>query len=187
MTINKNLPEISWCNKCVYPTSSAVSLVFDEEGICSGCRTHEEKKNIDWDERLKWLLNDIEQYRKPSGYECIIGVSGGKDSYYQVHYVKNILGLNPLLVTYNGNNYLKTGWENLTRMKDVFNVDHFIFSPGTDTIIKLNRLCFYLMGDMNWHNHAGIATLPMKMGIKMNIPLVFWVNMAGLILEVCTL
>lgn len=174
MTTYNNLPEISWCNKCVYPSSSAVPLVFDENGICSGCRTHEEKKNIDWDERLKWLLSDIEQYRKPSGYECIIGVSGGKDSYYQVHFVKNVLGLNPLLVTYNGNNYLKTGWENLTKMKDVFNVDHFIFSPGTDTIIKLNRLCFYLMGDMNWHNHAGIATLPMKMGIKMNIPLVFW-------------
>ena len=77
MTTYNNLPEISWCNKCVYPSSSAVPLVFDENGICSGCRTHEEK-NIDWDERLKWLLSDIEQYRKPSGYECIIGVSGEK-------------------------------------------------------------------------------------------------------------
>ena len=55
MTTYNNLPEISWCNKCVYPSSSAVSLVFDENGICSGCRTHEEK-NIDWDERLKWLI-----------------------------------------------------------------------------------------------------------------------------------
>ena len=59
----------------------------------------------------------------------------GKDSYYQVHFVKEKLGLNPLLVTYNGNNYLDVGWENLLRMKEVFNVDHYIMSPSTSLLI----------------------------------------------------
>ena len=45
-----NIPKIQWCSKCVYPSSSAVSLTFDEEGICSGCRVNEQKKEIDWDE-----------------------------------------------------------------------------------------------------------------------------------------
>ncbi len=169
-----DLPPLRWCTRCVYPSSSAVALVFDDNGVCSGCRVHDQKKTIDWDERLAWLLEEIEPYRRPSGYECVIGVSGGKDSYYQVHFVKEKLGLNPLLVTYNGNNYLDIGWQNLMRMKAVFGVDHMIISPSEELLIRMNRLAFRMMGDMNWQNHAGIATVPMQMAVRMGIPLVFW-------------
>ena len=168
------LPPISWCTRCIYPSSSAITLVFDEQGVCSGCRTHDQKKEIDWDERLAWLLEEVEPYRKSSGYECVIGVSGGKDSYYQAHFVKEKLGLKPLLVTYNGNNYLDVGWRNLMRMKEVFNIDHIVYSPSVDLLIRLNRLGFTMMGDMNWQNHAGIATVPMKTAVQHEIPLVFW-------------
>lgn len=183
--MNNILPKMSWCSKCVYPNSSAVPLTFNENYICSGCTIHSQKKNINWDKRLEWLLEEIEPYRKKSGYECVIGVSGGKDSYYQTHFVKEKLGLNPLLVTYNGNNYLKQGWINLQNMKKVFNVDHLIFSPSVDLLIRMNRLGFKMMGDMNWHNHAGIATYPMKMACDLNIPLVFygehgWTDLGGM-------
>lgn len=174
MATDMNLPDIHWCAKCVYPSSSAVPLRFDENGICSGCRGAEERKHVDWEERRALLLDLVEPYRKSSGYECIIGVSGGKDSYYQTHFVKEVLGLKPLLVTYNGNNYLDVGWRNLLRMKEVFKVDHYIFSPSVDTLVRLNRLAFRKMGDMNWHAHGGIATLPMKIAVQFNIPLVFW-------------
>lgn len=169
-----DIPKVTWCSRCLYPSSSAVTLVFDDQGICSGCRTYDQKREIDWEERLSWLVDEVEPYRKSNGYECVIGVSGGKDSYYQVHFVKEKLGLKPLLVTYNGNNYLKTGWSNLMRMKEVFSVDHIIYSPSVETLIRLNRLCFKMMGDMNWQNHAGIATIPMKLAAQFNIPLVFW-------------
>lgn len=168
------LSPIRWCSRCVYPSSSAVPLTFDQDGVCSGCRVHDQKKQIDWDERFEWLLELVEPYRRSSGYECIIGVSGGKDSYYQTHFVKEKLGLKPLLVTYNGNNYLEVGWHNLLRMKEVFKVDHIIYSPSVDCLIRMNRLCFRKMGDMNWQNHAGIATLPMKMAMQLNLSLVFW-------------
>lgn len=171
---NVKIPPVHYCSRCVYPSASAVTLVFDENRVCSGCRVHEQKKKIDWDERLQWLLDDIEPYRRSSGYECVIGVSGGKDSYYQVHFVKEKLGLNPLLVTYNGNNYLDAGWRNLMRMKEVFKVDHIMVSPSEDLLIRMNRLAFRMMGDMNWQNHSGIATIPMKVAAQMNIPLVFW-------------
>ena len=98
-----------YCSRCVYPASSAVQLVFDENGACSGCRVHDQRREIDWDERFELLLEMVEPYRKQSGYDCVIGVSGGKDSYYQTHFVKEKLGLKPLLVTYNGNNYLDIG------------------------------------------------------------------------------
>jgi N-acetyl sugar amidotransferase len=171
---NLEFPPIHWCSCCVYPSSSAIPLSFDADGVCSACRVHRQKSSIDWDERLKWLLEEVEPYRRSTGYECVIGVSGGKDSYYQVHFVKEKLGLNPLLVTYNGNNFLDIGWRNMMRMKDVFNVDHIIVSPGTDMLIRMNRLGFRKCGDMNWQNHCGIFTQPMKVACQMNIPLVFW-------------
>lgn len=169
-----DFPEIKWCSKCVYPSSSAVPLSFDERGICSGCRAHEQKKDINWDSRLRMLLQEVEPYRKSSGYECIVPVSGGKDSYYQVHFVIEKLGLKPLLVTYNGNNYIDIGWENMQRMKEVFKVDHIVFSPSVDFLKRINRLGFRKTGDMNWQNHCGIFTVPIQMAVKFNIPLMFW-------------
>jgi N-acetyl sugar amidotransferase len=169
-----NLPAIHWCKRCVLPSNAAITVTLDAEGVCSACRVEDQKTAINWEERLEWLLELVEPYRKSDGYECIVPVSGGKDSYYQTHFVKEKLGLKPLLVTYNGNNYLDVGWRNLWRMKDVFNTDHYIFTPGTDTLIRMNRLGFRKMGDMNWQNHAGIMTVPMQVAVRHNIPLVFW-------------
>lgn len=178
---------VSYCKRCVYPSSSAIPLNFDENGICSGCRVHIQKDNINWEERSRLLQEIVEEYRVPNGsnYECIIPVSGGKDSWFQTYYVKEVLGLNPLLVTYNGNNYLPVGLRNLKRMREVFNVDHIFFTPGIDVLKKLNRLCFKKMGDMNWHNHAGIVTFPVQIAAKFKIPLIMWgehgyVDMGGM-------
>ena len=60
------------------------------------------------------------------------------------------------------------------RMKETFGVDHIIVQPSVDLLKKLNRLGFKIMGDMNWHNHSGIMTMPMKIAVKFGIPLVFW-------------
>ena len=180
--VDSNLiPSISWCSRCLYPSSSAVPLVFDEAGVCSGCRVHDQKSEINWSDRLNLLLDDIDGYRRSSGYECVIGVSGGKDSYYQVHFVKEVLGLNPLLVTYNGNNYLDVGWQNLHNMRKVFGVDHLIISPSVDMLVRMIRLGFIKTGDMKWHAHCGILTQPMKVRLSKIFPLVFGESMAGLI------
>ena len=98
---------MKWCKKCVYPESSAVKLYFDEDGVCSGCRVSEQKIEIDWDERFKMLKEITDEYRSKDGgnYDCIIPVSGGKDSHYQTYFMTKKLGLKPLLVTYHGNNY----------------------------------------------------------------------------------
>lgn len=185
MSNTHDLPPISYCSRCVYPSSSAVPLTFDKNGVCSGCRVHDQKKEIDWEERLEILLEEIEPYRRSSGYECVIGVSGGKDSYFQTHFVKEVLGMKPLLVTYDGNNWLDQGWKNMRRMREVFNADHIVVSPGVDTLVRMNRLCFRMMGDMNWHNHVGLSTVPMRMACDLGIPLVFygehgWTDLGGM-------
>lgn len=167
---------MQYCTKCVYPAASAVKLSFDENGVCSGCSVNAEKSNINWDERFKMLKEIVEVYRSKDGsnYDCIIPVSGGKDSHYQTYYMTKKLGLKPLLVTYHGNNYLDVGEENLKNMRNVFDADHLVFGPSVDVLKKLNRICFKLMGDMNWQNHAGIFSTPVQMAVKFNISLIIW-------------
>ena len=164
---------MKYCQKCVFPAVAATSLTFDDAGICSGCRGSMDKKKIDWNVRKKFFQELVDEYRTDNEYDCVLPVSGGKDSYFAAHIAKEY-GLKALMVTYHGNNYLKEGERNLNRMKDEFSFDHIIFRPSTEILIKLNKLGFEITGDMNWHCHAGIFTYPMQIAIKYKIPLVFW-------------
>lgn len=175
-------PSITYCKTCVYPLN-AVNLTIESDGICSACHTALEVNKVNkapdfWQRKKQRFIARVEevlasQPNRNKGFDCVIPVSGGKDSYYQVHVIKS-LGLKPLLVTYHGNNYLPAGDINRDNMKNVFNTDHIVYSPSTDTLIKLNRIGFRRLGDMNWHAHCGISTLPHVMAVKLNIPLVIW-------------
>ena len=59
-------------------------------------------------------------------------------------------------------------------MKERFGVDHLIYYPSVETLKKLNRLGLIVMGDMNWHNHVGAASVTMRAAVENNIPLVVW-------------
>ncbi|MBI2269178.1 MAG: N-acetyl sugar amidotransferase [Bacteroidetes bacterium] len=165
-----------YCRKCVCPKSSAVPLAFDKSGICSACNTAGQRTEIDWERRKKLFERLIEDYRNKDGanYDCIIPVSGGKDSYFQIHIIKKVYNLNPLLVTYHGNNYTPTGMKNLLNMREVFGVDHIFFTPSIEVLKTMNRLGMLIMGDMNWHAHAGIFTYPIQVAVQQNIPLMIW-------------
>jgi len=168
--------KIQYCKKCVSPSSSAIPLVFDDNGICSGCRVANQRAEVNWDDRHKRLERLLNRYRSKDGtnYDCIIPVSGGKDSYFQVHVIKNIMGMNPLLITYHGNNYTPTGMKNLKNMREVFGVDHIFFTPSIRVLQVMNRMGMLMMGDMNWHAHSGIFTVPIRLAVQMNIPLIIW-------------
>ena len=128
------------CKNCLYASKTDMNLFFDERGFCTGCQNAEYAKNhVNWDDRLEKLKKLFEENKNPdSEYDVLIGVSGGKDSYYQTHLCKNVLGLNPLLVTYYGNNYTEDGEYNLRKMKSTFNCDHIIFKPPTNVLVKMN-------------------------------------------------
>lgn len=169
---------MKYCTKCVYPMA-AVNLLVDDDGVCSACRVAEEYNAItdeEWAARKQKLFELVEPYRSKDGrnYDCIVPFGGGKDSYFQVHVAKNVLGLNPLLVTYHGNNYLPEGQSNLDRAREVLGCDHIEYRPSVATLIKLNRVGFYKTGDMNWHAHSGINTVPFHVAVKYRIPLMIW-------------
>ena len=171
---------MKYCKKCVYPLS-AVAISFNENGICSACEAHEiaEKSQItDWERRKlvfeKILEESLKNKKDKNNYDCLIGVSGGKDSYYQVHKMIKDYNLKPLLVTYHGNNYLPDGDYNRDRMRQVFDADHIVFGPSVEVLKKLNKFGFYKMGDMNWHAHSGIMTYPIQMAVKHDVNLMIW-------------
>ena len=169
---------MQYCKRCVYP-AIAVNLRTDEDGICSACRVAEQFDQLTdefWTKRKKLFEDTIEKIikKKKSDYDCVIPVSGGKDSYYQAHKMVAEYGLKPLLVTYHGNNYLPEGDYNRDRMRHVFDADHLVFGPSVEVLKKLNRLCFRKMGDMNWHAHCGIVTYPIIIAVKFQVPLIIW-------------
>jgi N-acetyl sugar amidotransferase len=156
------------------PGVSFAPVMFDEQGVCSGCRVAEHRKRIPWAERWTMLKELVAQHRSTSNYDIVVPVGGGKDSYFQTHVAVKELGLKALLVTYYGNNFLPEGEYNLQRMHKVFDADHVIVRPSQDILIKMNRIGFKLQGDMNWHNHCGITTVPIQVAVRYKVPLMLW-------------
>lgn len=169
---------MKFCKNCVYPLS-AVNLTIDADGVCSSCKSFGEFNKItekNWLNKKNKLLDlakDIKKNNK-NNYDCLIPVSGGKDSYFQTHIIVNELGLKPLLMTYHGNNFLPEGDFNRDMMRKNFDADHIVWGPSVDVLKKLNRIAFKKMGDMNWQNHCGIFTAPISVAAKFKIPLVVW-------------
>ena len=78
---------MEFCKRCICPENYAIPLTFDDQSVCSACRVHEEKEKLDWRAREKKLKDILNHYRSRDGknYDCIIPVSGGKDSHYQTY------------------------------------------------------------------------------------------------------
>src|SRR3989344_1789559 len=107
--------KLKYCTVCLYPNTKP-NLFFNKKGVCSACQSANEKhENIDWEERKKQFEAIIERYRSKdkSNYDCIVPVSGGKDSTYQAYLMKKVYGLNPLLVSFEQTYITEIGQKNL--------------------------------------------------------------------------
>ena len=127
-----------YCQRCCYPENAQPSIIFDEQGVCSGCRVVESRPSIDWAERERWLVELLDEYKSKAKaarnpYDCIIPVSGGKDSHYQAYLMKVKYGMNPLFVTYNHLYNTKVGLRNLENMFRKFSCDLIRFSTNPDS------------------------------------------------------
>ena len=116
---------MKYCKTCVMPDTRP-GIVFDEEGVCSPCRNYENRANVDWDARWQELLELADTYRGCNGdyYDCLIAASGGKDSHYQTYVFKEVLGMNPLLVSVDNFSWTETGRLNWANLRTRFGVDN---------------------------------------------------------------
>jgi N-acetyl sugar amidotransferase len=164
---------LTYCKRCVMPDTKP-DLHLDEEGVCNACRSYEKRKEVDWDARYKELLQILEKYRRKDGssWDCIVPVSGGKDSTYQVVRMLQ-LGLNPLCVTSTTCDLSELGRKNIENLKHM-GVDYVEMSPNPLIRAKLNRIGLMQVGDISWPEHVGIFTIPVRAAVQFNVPLIVW-------------
>jgi len=166
-----------YCKRCLYPMNHPYGLIIDDEGVCSGCRVHEEKDKLDWSFRFKKLesiANFNKNRVKGRGFDCIIPVTGGSDSYFIVHTVKNVLGMNPLLVHYNHHYNTKVGIRNLANLATVFDCDIVTSTLSPSLLKRITRHTLKSFGSMYWQVLAGFYTFPVQISVKFRIPLIIW-------------
>lgn len=168
--------KIRYCSRCLFPETKP-DLSFNDEGVCSACTAAEEKdKGIDWSKREKQFYEIINHYRLPEGelgWDCIVPVSGGKDSTYQAYFMKEVCGLNPLCVCFETTMVTEIGQQNLDNLTKM-GLDVIHFKKNNDAYKKMVIEGFKRLGDEMWPNHIGIFTIPVLMAVKFNIPLIIW-------------
>jgi N-acetyl sugar amidotransferase len=167
--------QLRYCVRCCMP-ETAEGLAFDEMGICQPCRSAEQKIHINWVEREKRLNELLQKYRSKDGknYDCIIPISGGKDSTFQLYVLTQIYKMKPLAVTFSHNWFSDTGKYNLQNSLEVFDVDHIMFTPRRSVINKLAKKSLPMIGDSCWHCHAGVGAFPLQIAVKYNVKLLIW-------------
>lgn len=166
---------MAYCVRCCMPETSE-GLNFDELGICRGCRSSEHKMHMNWEKREKKLREILDTYRNKSGdnYDCIVPISGGKDSVFQLHVLTKIYEMKVLAVTFSHNWFSEAGKRNLFGILEKMNIDHIMFTPNRALVNKIARKSLSVIGDSCWHCHAGIGAYPLKVAIMMKIPLMVW-------------
>lgn len=176
------MSKIKFCKRCLYATAHPLGLTLDHEGICSGCRVHEEKDKLDWAGRWEKLESLVKPYRSKNGnnYDCIIPVTGGQDSYYIVYLVKERLGLNPLLVTYNKYFNTPLGIRNLANLRIRFNCDILYQNVNSISVKNITRSTLRQFGSIYWPILAGQTVFPVQTAVRYKIPLIIWGAHQGL-------
>jgi len=162
------------CAKCGLPETYE-TIEFDEQNICNICRSTEHKqKNIDWTQRKQMLDQLIAKYRGKSDYDCIVPFSGGKDSTFQLYYLCTEYKLKPLVIRFNHGFMRPIIAENNTRTFKKLGVDVLEFTPNWKIVKKLMLEAFRRKTDFCWHCHTGIYSYPLRLAVKLNVPLVIW-------------
>lgn len=175
-----------YCKKCLQPDTRP-GIVFNEAGVCYACIYEKEKGSIDWDKREAELRNIVEKARleaKQRGtYDCVVGVSGGKDSTFQAIYAKEKLGLNVLLVNCVPENITEVGKYNIENLV-AKGFDMIQMRPNPKVMKELTKKSFFENGNPVKPSEYPLWASAFIIAEKFNIPLVIQGENAALTLGV---
>lgn len=181
--------QVVFCRRCVMPNQRPCSSVeyrhtarqkhrtlhFDEEGVCDACRVAELKERIDWKQREQELLQLLDRHRRHDGeYDCIVPGSGGKDSAYAAHVLKDRYGMHPLTVTWPPLFYTDIGWKNFRSWIEVGGLDNITFKPNGRVHALLTRLGIENILHPFQTFILGQKGLAPKIALRYKIPLIFY-------------
>ena len=173
---------MKYCKTCIQPNTRPNSY-FGEDGICPACNYFKVNLQADWQERYDDLQDELSKYKRKPGqfFDCIVGVSGGKDSLRQALWVRDKLGLKPLLVclSYPPEQVMERGTDNISNMINL-GFDVIVSTLSPQTWKKMLREGFFRF--CNWARateQALISSVP-QLAIRYGIELIFWGENPGL-------
>ena len=177
--------KMRYCKRCLQPDTRP-GIIFDDEQICFACRYEESKATIDWEQRhaeLQAFADEAKAEAKKRGntYDCIIGVSGGKDSTFQAVYAKEKLGLNPLLINCMPDEITEIGRKNIENLNNL-GFDIISIRPNPIVAKKLARKSFFERGNIIAASEYCLWASSYIMAVKFNIPLIIQGENAALTL-----
>lgn len=154
--------------------SSKPDLSFNNDGVCNACSNFHAREAVDWTKRQTELISLLDQYRCRSGqnWDCIVPVSGGKDSTYQALQLLQ-LGMTPLCVTASTCDLSELGRKNLNNLREL-GVDLIEVSANPQVRRKLNRIGLVEVGDISWPEHVSIFTTPVRLAVQLRVPLIVY-------------
>jgi len=151
-------------------------LKLNKEGICQACVNYRKRQETDYHLRWAQLKELCLRYKRDDGYyDCIVAISGGKDSHFQVYVMKKLLRMNPLLIAV-GDPFTKTkaGRHNIYNITEAFNCDLITLKQSPELVRKITRLAFETFGSPTWAVDKAIYSYPIRMGIDLKIPLIVY-------------
>jgi len=168
---------MKYCKKCLIPDTRPNGK-FNNEGICIPCVYSNELVNVNFEERLaelKSLIHKLTRFTKKNRWQCIVGVSGGKDSTRQALWAREKLGLNPLLVSvaYPPRHISEIGANNLSNLINL-GFDTYVIGPAPKLSKELVRYAFFKFG--NWCKATEMALFSgvPRIAVEKKIPLILW-------------
>jgi len=168
---------MKYCKKCLIPDTRPNGK-FNEEGICIQCTYSNNLQNVNFEERLselKYITNKLTKFSRKNRWQCIIGVSGGKDSTRQAIWAREKLGLNPLLVSvaYPPRHISKIGADNLSNLINI-GFDTYVIGPAPKLSKELVKEAFFKFG--NWCKATEMALFSgvPRIAVEKKIPLILW-------------
>lgn len=167
---------MKFCTKCIMPDTRP-GITFNEKGVCIACQNNERKKMVDWDARMEEFKTLCDKYRRkePGRYDCIIAVSGGKDSHYQVYVMKEVMGMNPLLITVEDFfTMTEAGKHNIQNISEAFGCNLISFKPNRRAAKIISRYMFEKYGRPLWYVDRLLYTVPLYYAAALNIPLLVY-------------
>ena len=173
---------MKYCQNCLQPDTRP-NTVFSDDGVCPACDYFNALKDVDWQERLEILVDIFTKFPRKKGqfHDCIIGVSGGKDSTRQALFLRDKLGINPLLVSlsYPPEQVTERGVSNLSNLIEL-GFDIVISAPAPKTWMDLKQKGFEkFTNSFRSTEMALFASVP-QIAIRYGINLIMWGENPGL-------
>lgn len=164
---------MKYCKECLHPETRP-GIIFDKNGVCDTCNHAKQKDETDWKKRRE-ELDEIVKWAKEKSttYDCVVGVSGGKDSHYQALTARDELGLNVLLVNTIPYNLTETGKQNMYNLIN-FGFDCVQLRCNPEICKILTKHSFTEFGNPVRSSEYPLLAFPLHVAMNHNIPLVIY-------------